>query len=137
MLVVNMQRGGDAFRDHPRAKAPRSSPGYAAVEDQLHLAGIAEVEILVDHFLEEGAASQRSVQYLSQRELSLQDRDIVKPAGLTICGSERMRQQAQPFAQQAINLLRRESLADSLQAAGISAGEKAIVERRKLNVFLL
>lgn len=94
-----MQRGRHAFRDHPRAKAAGSSLGYAAVEDQLHLSRIAEVEILVDYFLEEGPASQRPVQHLGQRELRLQDRDIVKPTGLTICFSERMRQQAQPFTQ--------------------------------------
>src|ERR1700687_4951705 len=99
MLVINMQRGCHTFRDHPRAKAPRSSLADAAVEDQLHLPGIAKVEILMDHFLEEGPASQRPVQHLSQRELRLPDRDVVKPTGLTICFSERMRQQAQPFAQ--------------------------------------
>src|SRR5215213_8090269 len=98
MLVINMQRGRHAFRDHPRAKASGSAFSHSTIEDQLHFAGIAEVEILMDHFLEEGAPSQRSVQYLSQGELSLQDRDIVKPPGLTICGSEWMRQQAQPFA---------------------------------------
>src|SRR4051794_27258078 len=105
MLVVNMQRGGDAFRDHPRAKASGSAFSHSPIEEQLHLTGIAEVEILMNYFLKEGAASQWSVQYLSQRELRLQDRDIVKPTGLPICGSERMRQQAQPFAQQAVNLL--------------------------------
>src|SRR5215213_1859750 len=105
MLVIDMQGRGDAFRDHPRAKASGSAFSHSTVEDQLHLTGIAEVKILMNYFLEEGAASQWSVQYLSQRELSLQDRDIVKPAGLPICLSERMWQQAQPFAQQTINLL--------------------------------
>src|ERR1700730_8138050 len=98
MLVINMQRGCHTFRDHPRAKAPRSSLGDAAVEDQLHLPGIAKVEILMDHFLEEGPASQWSVQHLSQRELGLQDRDVVKPFGLTICFSEGMRQPGRPFS---------------------------------------
>ena len=94
MLVIDMQRGRHAFRDHPRAKAPGSSLRYAAVEDQLYLPRIAEVEILMDYFLKEGTASQWPVQHLSQRELGLQNRDIVKPTGLTICFSERMRQQA-------------------------------------------
>src|SRR5215210_810799 len=105
MLVINMQRGRHAFRDHPRAKASGSAFSHSTLEDQLHLTGVAEVEILMNYFLEEGAPSQRPVQHLSQRELSLQDRDIVKPTGLPICGSERMRQQAQPFAQQTINPL--------------------------------
>src|SRR5215210_1477262 len=105
MLVIDMQRGRHAFRDHPRAKASGSAFSHSPLEDQLHLTGIAEVEILMDYFLEEGAASQWPVQYLSQRELRLQDRDIVKPTGLPICLSERMWQQAQPFAQQTINLL--------------------------------
>src|SRR6185436_15617970 len=107
MFVINMQRGRHTFGDHARAPAPRSSFRDAAVADQLHLSGIAEVEILMDDFLEEGAASQGPVQYLSQRELGLQDRDIVKPPGLTIGFSKRMRQQAQPFAQQPIYLLSR------------------------------
>src|SRR5215216_2667288 len=99
MLVINMQRGRHSFRDHSRAKAAGSSLADAAVENQLHLPGVAEVQILVDYFLEKGPAREWSVQYLSQRELGLQDRDIVKPTGLTIGWGKRMRQQAQPFAQ--------------------------------------
>src|SRR5882724_3242752 len=102
MLVIDVERGGDALGDHARAKASRGALGDPAVEDQLHLSRIAEVEILMNHLLEEGPASQRPVHYLRQSEFSLQDRNVVKPTLLTVCWSERVGQQAQPFTQQLI-----------------------------------
>ena len=86
-----------------RARRPAGDP---AIEDQLNLLGTAEVEVLADHLLEEQAAVHRPVEHLGQRELGLQDRDVVAVAGLAIRAGERMRQQAQPFAQQAVDLLR-------------------------------
>ena len=66
----------------------RKRPGVRAddpaVEDQLHLVGAAEVEVLADHLLEEQAAVHRPVEHLGERELGLQDRDVVAVAGLPV-----------------------------------------------------
>ena len=48
---------------------------------------------------------------------------------------ERVRQQAQPFAQQTVDLLGREAVADLLQARGLGAAENAVVERREGDAF--
>jgi len=42
---------------------------------------------------------------------------------------ERVRQQAQPFAQQTVDLLGREAVADLLQADRLGAAQNAVVER--------
>ena len=65
-------------------KRPGVLLGDPAVEDQLHLVGPAEVQVLADDLLEEDAAVQRPVEHLGQRELGLQDRDVVAVAGLAI-----------------------------------------------------
>ena len=73
-------------------KRPGVRLGDAPVEDQLHLVGPAQVQVLADDFLEEDAAGQRSVQHLGQGELGLQDGHVVAVAGLPVgavngCGS--------------------------------------------------
>ena len=56
VLVVDVQRRNDAVGQDARAKPARRPLGDAALEDQLHLIGPAEVEVLADDFLEEDAA---------------------------------------------------------------------------------
>ncbi len=55
-------------------------PSYP-VEDELHLIGSAQVEVLPDYLLEEHAPGLRAVEHLGEGELGLQDRDIVAVAG--------------------------------------------------------
>ena len=69
------------------------------------------------------------IEHLGQRELGLRDRDIVAIAGGPISTGERMWQQAQPFAQQAIDLRGREAIADLLQACRIGTAQNAVIER--------
>jgi hypothetical protein len=47
-----------------------------------------------------------------------------------------MRQQAQPFAPESIDLAGREAVAYRLQALGVSAAEDAVVERLEGDTFL-
>ena len=99
MLVIYMQRWRHDFGDDPRAKAPRRSRHDPSVEDQVRVPAIAKVEILLNHFLEEGSSRQGSIQHLRQSELDLQDRDVVKSTAFTISFTKRVGQRAQPFAQ--------------------------------------
>jgi hypothetical protein len=48
VLVVHVQRRKDSFGQHPRAKASGRTLAYAPFENQLHLIGSAQVEVLVD-----------------------------------------------------------------------------------------
>jgi hypothetical protein len=88
-----------------------------------HLIGPAEVEVLADHLLEEQAPVDGLGEHLGQGELGLQDRDVVAVAGLAACTGERMRQQAQPLAQKAVDLFCRQVVADLLQSRPSGAAE--------------
>src|SRR5262245_57761778 len=105
VLVVNDQGWGHFQDDNAGARWYRLPPSGSAVEDQLHLLWSTEIEVLMDHVLEKQAAVLRLVKYLGQRELGLQNREVVAIASFSIDRGERVRQQAQPFAQQGIDLL--------------------------------
>ena len=128
-LVVHVQRGNHALGDHAGAKPPRGAPANAPLEDQLHLTGPADIEVLANHFLEERAPGHRPVQHLGERELRLQDRDVVAVARRPVRRRERMRQPAQPLPQQRIDLLGRQSFAQRLRPRRILAGQDAVIQR--------
>ena len=105
-LVVNVQRRHDAFGDDTGAKPAGGTAGDLAIEHQADLAGTADIEVLADHLLEEDPSGHRLVEHLGERELGLQDRELVAIAGGAITGRKRMRQASQPFAQQPIDFFR-------------------------------
>ena len=76
-LVVDVQRGRDPFSDHPGAKGARGRLGNATLKDELHLIGTPQVQVLADDLLKEEATGQGSVQDLGERELGLQDGQVV------------------------------------------------------------
>jgi len=99
------------------------------VEDELHLTGPPDVQVLADDLLEEDAPGHRSVQHLRQCELGLQDRSLVAVAGSTVTSIKGMGQPRQPFAQQAVDLLVVQAVADALQRLGVGARQHAVVQR--------
>jgi hypothetical protein len=64
MLVVDVQRWRNPLSGHTGPEPPRSELSDTAVEDQLHVIGPANVQILANHFLEENPASSWLVQDL-------------------------------------------------------------------------
>ena len=90
---------------------PRRAADHLAVEHQAHLARPADIEVLADHLLEKDAPRHRLVEHLGERELGLQDGELVAIAGGAIARRKRMRQALQPFAQQSIDPLRRQLVA--------------------------
>jgi hypothetical protein len=114
---------------------PGVPAGDFAIEDRLHLFWATQVEVLADHVLEEQAPVHRPVEHLGQGELGLQDRDVIAIAGLAIGPGEGVWQQTQPLAQQGVDLLCREAIADLLQPRGIGAAQDPIVERREGDAF--
>ena len=95
-----MQRRRDSLGYHPGAEPSRGAPSDSAIEDELHLAGPPDVQVLADDLLEEDAPVHRPVQHLRQRELGPQDRHTVAVASPAITSIERMGQSRQPLAQQ-------------------------------------
>src|SRR5712691_12912641 len=55
LLVVDVQRRGDALGDDARAEPTGCATGDLAIEHQADLAGAADIEVLADHLLEEDA----------------------------------------------------------------------------------
>jgi hypothetical protein len=84
----------------------------APVEDQADLVGAADVEVVVQRLLEE---------HLGQRELGLQDRQLVAVTGGLVLVGERVGQDPQPLAQQRLDLRRAEAVADLLHRGHVVA----------------
>ena len=76
-FVVDVERGDDAFGQNPRAEYARGLPRDAAIENELHLIGPAEVEILAHDFFEQMAARARPIENLGQGEFGLEDRELI------------------------------------------------------------
>ena len=127
-LVIDVQRGNNAVGYDAGAKRPGGTSGYPAIEDRLNLFGTAGIEIFANHVLEKDPSADWPVKYLSKRKLDLQDGELIAVAGLPVFGRERMGQQAQPFAQQGIDLFPGKPAADRLQPRRIGAGEHAVVQ---------
>src|SRR5271157_2665662 len=127
-LVVDVQRRCYPLGDHAGAEPPRRLLGDPPLEDQLHVIGPADVEVLADHLLEEHAAGVGSVEDLGQGELSLKDRNVVAIAGLSILWREGVRDARQPLSEQCVDLVGRESIAELLQTSGVGAAQNAVVQ---------
>jgi hypothetical protein len=95
----------------------------------------ADVEVVADDLLEEDPPGDGLIKHLGEGELGLQDRQVVAVAGGDVIGGERVRQFAQPFAQQGVDVRRAEAVADGLQrrrvpaANPLSSGSKLIPAR--------
>jgi hypothetical protein len=128
LLVLNVQRGHNPLGQNARAEAPRRATGDTPVEDQLHLIGSAEIEILPDDLLEETTPRDRPIEHLGQGELGLQDRELIPITGRPVRWGEGMRQATQPFAKDGVDLGGVQRVGDSLDAAGRIARADAVVQ---------
>ena len=99
-----------------------------AVEDQADLVGAADVEVVADDLFEEHPARDRFVEHLGQRELGLQDRQVVAVAGGPIGGGERVRQDGQPLTQQRVDLAGPELVADRLHRRRVVDSGEPVVQ---------
>ena len=133
-LVVDVQRRCYPLGDHAGAEPTRRLLGDPPLEDQLHVIGPADVEVLADHFLEEDAAGGGTVEDLGQGELSLKDRNVVAIAGCSILGREGVRDARQPLPEQRVDLVGRESIAELLQSSGIGSSERHCPGPRRVSL---
>src|SRR5262249_24588744 len=83
LLVVNMQRRHDTVGDDARTETARCAGGDLAVEDQAHLTWPTDVQILADDLFEKDPPGHRLIEHLGERELRLQDRQVIAIA----CGA--------------------------------------------------
>ena len=120
-FVIQMQGRGHAFGQDPRKKPPWCAFRDATLEDQLHVVGAPDVQVLANHFFKEDAPREGPVQHLGQRELCLQNGEFVAVAGGPVLGGEGMRQMGKPFSQQRVDLFGGQVVANRLQPLGIGA----------------
>jgi hypothetical protein len=130
MLVVDVQAGDHPAGDDAGAEAARR--GEAALaddpagEDQGDLVRAADVEVVADDLLEEEPPGDRGVQHLGKGKLGLQDGQLVAIPGRDVIGGERVRQDAQPLAQQRVDVWRPEAVAEGLQRRRVPGGEPVV-----------
>src|SRR6202171_3173111 len=133
VLVVHVQARGDSFGDHPGAERAwcRAWPAthQPPVEDQRNLVGAADVEVVADDLLEKDPTRDGAVHHLGQGELGLQDRDLWALAGGATPDADGMREYGQPLAQQGVDLLGSEPIADRLQRRGVLDRGGPVVQR--------
>src|SRR5207247_8273832 len=101
----------------------------ASIKDQLHLVRTTDVEILAHHFFEETAARERPIEDLGQRELGLEDRELIPIAGGTVRAGEGMGEAPEPLANDGVDLRGIELGGDLLDTGGIVGRADAIVQR--------
>src|ERR1700739_955125 len=71
VLVIDVQGRGGALREYSGLPSPRGAAGDAAAEDQLHLFGPAEIEVLADHLFEQQAAMGGPIEHLKSARTRL------------------------------------------------------------------
>src|SRR2546426_1015233 len=128
VLVIEAQAGLDAGSQHASAEVTWSVASDAALEEQLHPVGTADIEVVADHFLEEFAAVQGAIEDLGEADLHLENRKLVAHSHGAVGRGERMRQPAQPAAEESVDILGAEIVADLLQRNRVVAGEEAVLQ---------
>jgi hypothetical protein len=88
-LVGARQLWMHAAGDDLGAEATGCARHEPSVEDEHHLVGPTDVEVITDDTLEEGAASLRTVEHACVGDLELTEGEVVGVAGLQIFGGKR------------------------------------------------
>ena len=128
-LVVDVQRRHDTFSQHASTEATRRATADAAVEDELYLIWTPKIEVVANDLLEEGAPRHETVQHLRQRELGLQDGDVVEEVGRSITREKWMRQSAEPLSSKRVDLVGAERIGKFLSSCWVAARQDTVIER--------
>src|SRR5918998_4808213 len=81
VLVLNVQGRHDPLGEDPSSEEPRRASGHPPIKDQLYPIRGSEIEIFTDDFLEELPSGPWEIQHLSERELGLEDRQVIAVPG--------------------------------------------------------
>src|SRR5438105_467050 len=87
-FVIDIEGRNHPLGNDAGAKATGRSSGDPAVENELYVLRAAEVEVFADDFFEEDAAAHGAIQHLRERELGLQNGEIIAISGLAIPGGK-------------------------------------------------
>jgi len=108
---------------------PEGAPGVAAdlaAEDDLHVGGPAEVEVVGDERFEEAAGVAGCVEHDGAGDLDLAHRALPPVAGVPIRLAQRQRQAGQPALDEDVDRAGPEPVADRLEHGGVGAGGEPV-----------
>ena len=108
---------------------PEGAGGVAAdlaAEDDLHVAGAADVEVVSDQRLEEPTGVAGSVEHQGAGYLDLPHRALPPVAGIAVALAQGQRQQRQPPLGEHVEVARSQPVTDGLQRGGVIAGREPV-----------
>src|SRR5262249_24939677 len=127
--VTDVQVGADVLGEDASAGGRLTATAReAAAEDQGHLLGAAQVEMLTDHLLEELTAVWRAVEDLGACDLELKDGELVGVPRATVGSGEGVGQAVHPAVEVALDVRRPEAAAEPPQGGLVVDGGDAVVE---------
>ena len=130
-LDLDVETGDDPVGDHARPEAPRGGSGDLPVEEELHPAGAAEVELVPKHLLEELPAAVRAVEDLSPAHLQLEEGEAVGEPGGPIPGGQGEREPEDPPVEDGLDVSGAQGVTDGLEVCRPGTRLEAIGQRRE------
>src|SRR6266508_3143195 len=122
VLVEDVDGDVGAAGDDLDGKLAGRAFGDPAVEDDLHLIGASQIQVVSDDSLEESAGSARGVEHDGARYLDLTHRQLPPIARRTISGGERGRDDRSPTVEEGLEVGGAETVTDLLQGGRIITG---------------
>ena len=117
LVVVAVDRG---------PKHPFGGGADLAAEDDLHVAGAADVEVVGDQRLEEPTGVAGRVEHQGAGDLDLPHRALPPVAGVAVGLAKGQRQKRQPPLGEHVEVARSQPVTDGLQRGGVIAGGKPV-----------
>jgi hypothetical protein len=131
VLVLDLERDLVAAVADAGLEAARAGRAHGAGEDDRHLVGPGEPELVAGHALEPVAAGLGTVEDARVGELEPAQRQPVAVAAAPVGVCERRRRQPLPATAERPDPARAQPGADRGERVGVSGRAKAVVERRK------
>jgi len=130
-LVVEMKGRVDIRGKDSGAEAAGCTAGNSASEDKLYAAGAAEVNMVTYDFLEELTAGKRAVEDLGKADFELEDGEVMVITCPSVFGGKWLRQHRHPAAEEGLDVVGTELVADILHTGSIGGIEQAVIQAGK------
>src|SRR5213593_4697940 len=138
MLVLDMETRFDAVRNNARAVAVGRrwrAACEATRKEQSHAIGSTQIEILANHGFEEVPTLDRTIENLREADFQLAECDPMIKARGPIVGTHRPGKAVRPPIEQLLKVTGPELVTDRLQADGIGARQKPVIETGEGNLL--
>jgi len=130
-LVLDVETGDDPVGDDARPEAAGGGPGDLPVEEELHPAGPAEIQLVPKDLLEELPAAERTVEDLGATHLHLEEGEVGAEAGGLVGGGERQREPGAPAGEDRLDVGGAQGVTDGLEVCRAGTRLEAVVQGRE------